>query len=177
MSRAECTVGDVILHACDVPADGRAGQDQDGALTWSATTIVLVEAHGGGHTGIGYTYGDVSVAAMYANDASDFRQVPVGVVLPRTLDAVVATHRICSQSRAPILNRGGGTSLSGETVNHAVVIDHSKHLTAAGEIDRRSASSGIQRGCPPWERRSAVVASPTLSLGLRPGGSRVDAPQ
>ncbi|NKQ57792.1 FAD-binding protein [Amycolatopsis sp. K13G38] len=73
--------------------------------------------------------------ALYANDASNFRQVPIGVVVPRTLDDVVATHRVCHSHGAPVLSRGGGTSLSGETVNYAVVIDHSKYLTHVGEID------------------------------------------
>ena len=78
---------------------------------------------------------DPGTLAMYASDASNFRQLPIGVVLPQTLDDVAAAHQVCADSGAPILNRGGGTSLSGETVNHAVVIDHSKHLTRIGEID------------------------------------------
>jgi hypothetical protein len=73
--------------------------------------------------------------ALYANDASNFRRVPIGVVIPRTLDDVVATHRVCAEFGAPVLSRGGGTSLSGETVNYAVVIDHSKYLTNIGAID------------------------------------------
>ena len=78
---------------------------------------------------------DPGSLALYANDSSNFRQVPIGVVIPKTLDDVVAAHRVCHQFGAPILNRGGGTSLSGETVNYAVVIDHSKYLTRIGEID------------------------------------------
>ncbi|WP_149179718.1 FAD-binding and (Fe-S)-binding domain-containing protein [Streptomyces sp. TRM49041] len=78
---------------------------------------------------------DAGSLALYANDASNFRQVPVGVVIPRTLDDVVAVHRVCHRFGAPVLNRGGGTSLSGETVNEAVVVDHSKYLTRIGEID------------------------------------------
>jgi len=81
---------------------------------------------------------DTATLGLYAQDASNFRQVPVGVVVPRTLDDVVAVHRICHRFGAPILNRGGGTSLSGETVNEAVVIDHSKYLTAIGEIDAKN---------------------------------------
>jgi len=53
---------------------------------------------------------DPASIAMYANDASNFRQVPIGVVVPRTLDDIVATHRVCAKFGAPILNRGGGTS-------------------------------------------------------------------
>jgi FAD/FMN-containing dehydrogenase len=78
---------------------------------------------------------DASSLAMYASDASNFRQVPIGVVVPRTLDDVVATVDACHRYRAPVLSRGGGTSLSGETVNVAVIIDFSKYLTAIGEID------------------------------------------
>ena len=78
---------------------------------------------------------DPGALALYANDASNFRQVPIGVVIPRTVEDVVAAHRVCHEFGAPILNRGGGTSLSGETVNAAVVIDHSKYLTRIGEIN------------------------------------------
>ncbi|NVI87804.1 FAD-binding and (Fe-S)-binding domain-containing protein [Actinomadura sp. BRA 177] len=81
---------------------------------------------------------DGGTKAMYASDASNFRQVPIGVVIPKTLDDVVAVHRICKQYGAPVLNRGGGTSLSGETVNYAVVIDHSKYLTRIGEFDEKN---------------------------------------
>ncbi|MGN6129539.1 MAG: FAD-binding oxidoreductase, partial [Nocardioidaceae bacterium] len=80
---------------------------------------------------------DEGSKAMYANDASNFRQVPIGVVVPKTLDDVVATHRVCSEYGAPITNRGGGTSLSGETVNFAVIIDNSKYLTHVGKVDRK----------------------------------------
>src|SRR5579884_829923 len=71
---------------------------------------------------------DAGTKAMYATDASNYRQVPLGVVIPKTLEDVVATHRACHQFGAPVLPRGGGTSLSGETVNFAVVIDVSKVL-------------------------------------------------
>ncbi|MGC1870378.1 MAG: FAD-binding and (Fe-S)-binding domain-containing protein [Acidobacteriaceae bacterium] len=78
---------------------------------------------------------DQGSLGLYATDSSNFREIPIGVVIPRTLDDVVATHRACSKYGAPILNRGGGSSLSGETVNFAVVIDHSKYLNHIGETD------------------------------------------
>ena len=71
---------------------------------------------------------DTATRALYATDASNYRQPPIGVVIPKTLDDVVAVHRVCHEHRAPILPRGCGTSLSGETVNHAVVIDFTKYL-------------------------------------------------
>ena len=57
-------VDDVTVHAFTIPTDGPDGQEQDGTLTWSSTTIILVEAQAGGCTGLGYTYGDVSVATL-----------------------------------------------------------------------------------------------------------------
>ena len=78
---------------------------------------------------------DTQSKAMYATDASNYRQVPIGVVIPKTLEDVVATHRICHEHGAPILARGGGTSLSGETVNFAVVIDFSKYLHEIDDAD------------------------------------------
>jgi FAD/FMN-containing dehydrogenase/Fe-S oxidoreductase len=89
---------------------------------------------------------DAGSLAMYANDASNFRQVPLGVVVPKTLDDVVAAHRICSRFGAPILNRGGGTSLSGETVNYAVVIDSSKYLTHIGDTDTAARTVTVEPG-------------------------------
>ncbi len=83
---------------------------------------------------------------MYANDSSNFRQVPIGVVIPRTADDIVTTHRACAQLGAPIVNRGGGTSLSGETVNHAVVIDTSKYMTAVEEPDGEAGTVRAQPG-------------------------------
>lgn len=78
---------------------------------------------------------DTATLAMYANDASNFRQVPIGVVVPKTIEDVVQTVRACHAYHAPVLCRGGGTSLSGETVNVAVVIDFSKYLTDIIDID------------------------------------------
>ncbi len=71
---------------------------------------------------------DAGARALYATDASNFRQPPIGVVIPRTLDAVIATHSACREFGAPITSRGAGTSLSGETINFSVIIDHSKYL-------------------------------------------------
>jgi FAD/FMN-containing dehydrogenase/Fe-S oxidoreductase len=89
---------------------------------------------------------DAGSKAMYANDASNYRQVPIGVVVPKTLDDVVATHRVCSRYGAPVLSRGGGTSLSGETVNYAVVMDHSKYLTEIGDLDEERRLVTTQTG-------------------------------
>src|SRR5881227_2600988 len=89
---------------------------------------------------------DTASKALYATDASNYRQVPIGVVAPKTLDDVVATHRACHEYGAPVLARGGGTSLSGETVNFAVVIDVSKYLTEIGDADPETQTVTCQPG-------------------------------
>ncbi|KUL34420.1 mandelate racemase [Streptomyces sp. NRRL F-4489] len=60
----DCRIDAVDVHAFEVPTDGPDGREQDGTLEWDATTMVLVRVHAGGRTGLGYTYGDVSVASF-----------------------------------------------------------------------------------------------------------------
>ncbi|PRX45892.1 L-alanine-DL-glutamate epimerase-like enolase superfamily enzyme [Prauserella shujinwangii] len=57
-------VEDIDVHAFTVPTDGPDGLEADGTLVWDSTTMVLVRAHAGGRTGIGYTYGDIAVATL-----------------------------------------------------------------------------------------------------------------
>jgi FAD/FMN-containing dehydrogenase len=85
---------------------------------------------------------DSGSRALYAADASNYRAVPIGVVIPRDLDAVIETIRIARRHGAPILSRGGGTSLAGQCCNVAVVIDTSKyfHDFIALDVQKRLAT-------------------------------------
>lgn len=85
--------------------------------------------------------------ALYAADGSLYRQVPIGVVIPRTLDEVVQTLEICRTHDVPVLMRGAGTSLAGQTCNVAVVIDFSKYLNELIEIDPQKRRARVQPGC------------------------------
>ena len=78
---------------------------------------------------------DAGARAAYSADASNYRQVPVGVVLPRSVEDMVAAVAACRAHGAPVLPRGGGTSQCGQAVNVAVVIDASKHLDRVLEVD------------------------------------------
>jgi FAD/FMN-containing dehydrogenase len=69
---------------------------------------------------------DAGARALYATDSSNYRQVPLGLVVPRSVDDVVATVAACREYDAPVLSRGGGTSLAGQCCNVAVVMDFSK---------------------------------------------------
>jgi FAD/FMN-containing dehydrogenase/Fe-S oxidoreductase len=84
--------------------------------------------------------------ALYSTDASNYRQVPIGVVIPRELDEVRATVELCRSFGAPILPRGGGTSLAGQCCNVAVVIDFSKYLNQIIEIDSDNRLARVQPG-------------------------------
>ena len=78
---------------------------------------------------------DAGSRAMYATDASNYRQVPIGVVVPEDRDDVLAALDVCRRHGAPVLARGGGTSLAGQCCNVAVVLDTSKRFRSILEID------------------------------------------
>ena len=78
---------------------------------------------------------DQGSRAVYATDGSNYRQVPVGVVIPRDKEDVLATVALCRDYRAPLLARGGGTSLAGQCCNAAIVMDFSKYMAGILEID------------------------------------------
>src|SRR3954451_1112369 len=71
---------------------------------------------------------DAGYRALYATDASNYRQVPIGVVCPLDADDLIAAVAACRRHGAPIVQRGGGTSLAGQCCNVAVVIDGSRHF-------------------------------------------------
>jgi len=84
--------------------------------------------------------------ALYSSTGSNYRQLPIGVVLPRTADDVVATVQACRDHEAPVVSRGGGTSLAGQAVNVAVVLDFSKYLNRILDIDPERKLARVQPG-------------------------------
>jgi FAD/FMN-containing dehydrogenase/Fe-S oxidoreductase len=89
---------------------------------------------------------DRGTRALYATDGSNYRQVPIGVVLPRDADDVLATVALCREFGAPLLCRGGGTSLAGQCCNVAVILDFSKYMARILEIDPARAIARVQPG-------------------------------
>lgn len=100
---------------------------------------------------------DLGTRATYATDASNYRQVPIGVVLPRTPDAAAEAVRICHEHDAPVLSRGGGTSLAGECCNVAVVIDWSKHCTRVLSVDADAGTAVVEPGIKLDELNDALA--------------------
>jgi len=89
---------------------------------------------------------DRGTRALYATDGSNYRQVPIGVVLPRDADDVLATVALCREFGAPLLCRGGGTSLAGQCCNVAVILDFSKYMAGILEIDAPRRIARVQPG-------------------------------
>ncbi len=89
---------------------------------------------------------DAGVRALYATDASNYRQVPIGVVLPKDEADIENTLRIARQHNAPILSRGAGTSLAGQCCNVAVVMDFSKYLNHILAIDPGARTAVVEPG-------------------------------
>jgi FAD/FMN-containing dehydrogenase/Fe-S oxidoreductase len=84
--------------------------------------------------------------ALYATDASNYRQVPLGVVIPRDADDVIQTVAVCRRFNAPVLSRGGGTSLCGQTCSVAVVMDFSKYMNHIVSVDPVARTARVQPG-------------------------------
>ena len=89
---------------------------------------------------------DDASRALYATDASNYRQVPIGLVLPRDNDDVIAAVAACREFGAPVLSRGGGTSLAGQCCNVAVVLDYSKYMHAILSMDPIARIATVQPG-------------------------------
>src|SRR5581483_12464615 len=96
--------------------------------------------------------------ALYASDGSNYRQLPIGVVLPRNADDVAATVALCQHHDVPLLPRGGGTSLAGQCCNIAVVIDMSKYMNNVLEIDPQKRLARVQPGVILDHLRNAAEA-------------------
>ncbi|MGA9510508.1 MAG: FAD-binding and (Fe-S)-binding domain-containing protein [Candidatus Sulfotelmatobacter sp.] len=89
---------------------------------------------------------DAGSKAMYAVDASNYRQVPIGVVIPKSKEDVIATIAACRKYGAPVLSRGGGTSLAGQCCNVAVVLDWTKYLHNILELNVEGKFARVQPG-------------------------------
>jgi len=89
---------------------------------------------------------DAGSRALYATDASNYRQVPIGVVIPRHTDDVIQTVTLARAYGAPILARGGGTSMAGQSCNVAVVLDFSKYLHQLVNLDPGEQRARVQPG-------------------------------
>ncbi|MFN2975579.1 FAD-binding and (Fe-S)-binding domain-containing protein [Terriglobus aquaticus] len=103
---------------------------------------------------------DRGTRALYATDASNYRHIPIGVVLPRTREDVIAAVAVCRSFGAPLLSRGAGTSLAGQCTNVAVILDFSRYMHHVLEVD---ADAG-------WVRVEPGIVLDALQAVVKPLG-------
>ena len=95
--------------------------------------------------------------ALYSTDSSNYRQIPIGVVIPQGRDDVIASVAACRKFGAPITCRGGGTSLAGQCCNVAVIIDFTKYFNRILEIDTERKLARVEPGLVLDELQKALV--------------------
>jgi FAD/FMN-containing dehydrogenase/Fe-S oxidoreductase len=101
---------------------------------------------------------DLGHRALYATDASNYRQLPIGVVFPRDAADVEAALAACRATGAAVLPRGAGTSLAGQCVNVAVVFDFSRYMNSLEELDSAKRIARVQPGIVLDRLRDAAEA-------------------
>src|SRR5262245_26658153 len=89
---------------------------------------------------------DLPTRRLYSTDASIYQIEPFGVVIPRTAEDVCVIVQIAAEHRTPIVPRGGGTSLSGQSIGPGLVVDCSKHLNNIIELDAAGRRARVQPG-------------------------------
>ena len=100
---------------------------------------------------------------LYSTDASIYQILPIGVVIPRDAEDIAATLRIAHEQGVPVLPRGGGTSLAGQSIGRAIVLDCSKYMDRLLELDPAGQWARIQPG----------VVQDELNLAAHPHGLRL----
>jgi FAD/FMN-containing dehydrogenase/Fe-S oxidoreductase len=111
---------------------------------------------------------DAGYRALYATDASNYRQPPIGVVCPRSADDVERAIAVCREHGAPVLGRGGGTSLAGQCVNHAVVLDFSRFMNRVLEVDPARRLARVEPGCVLDVLRERTIRDHGLTFAADP---------
>ncbi|MGK5692213.1 FAD-binding and (Fe-S)-binding domain-containing protein [Streptomyces sp. URMC 128] len=110
---------------------------------------------------------DTGSRGAYSTDGSNYRQVPIGVVVPRTVEAAARAVRVCARFGAPVLSRGGGTSLAGQSTNTAVVIDWSKYCTRLVSVDPGARTCVVEPGIV-LDELNQRLAGHGLQFGPKP---------
>jgi FAD/FMN-containing dehydrogenase/Fe-S oxidoreductase len=132
----------------------------------------LVDVRGLEHDLRGAIEGEVRFSAgdraLYSATGANYRQLPIGVVIPRSTADVVEAVRLCRDYGAPLLSRGGGTGLAGQTTNVAVVIDFSKYLNRVLEIDAERRLARVEPGLILDHLRREAETKHQLTFGPDP---------
>ncbi len=147
MDQVHCASRSEDPQALTQDNDNRSPIDSDAALALESELNTSID---------GEIRFDPTTRALYATDGSNYRRVPIGVVIPRTIDDVIETVALCRKYGAPIFNRGAGTALAGQTCNVAVCLDYSKYLNKILEIDPEKRIARVQPGVVLDDLRNAA---------------------
>ena len=125
----------------DPAADPRSDYDYQGGAETRPDLVAALEGRVDGEVRF-----DEYSRQLYATDASAYEVTPVGVVFPQSTADVAAAVSLCADRDVPVLPRGGGTSLAGQTVNEAVVLDFTRHMDRVHEVDPEGSVARAEPG-------------------------------
>lgn len=110
---------------------------------------------------------DSGTRAAYSTDGSNYRQIPLGVIVPRTVEDGARAIEICRDADVPLVSRGGGTSLAGQCTNTAVMIDWAKYCNRLLSVDPKSRTATVEPGIV-LDVLNRELAQHNLEYGPRP---------
>ena len=100
---------------------------------------------------------DSASRALYSTDASNYRRLPVGVVIPRDEGDIITAVKLAHENHIPLLSRGGGTALAGQACNTALVLDFSKYMNAILRVDVERRLALVQPGVVQAHLNAAIA--------------------
>src|SRR5690606_22254329 len=89
---------------------------------------------------------DPATRQLYSTDASIYQLRPLGVAFPRHEDELVGLLELAAKEGVPVLPRGSGTSLAGQSIGPALIIDFTRHLNQVLELDAEARTAWVQPG-------------------------------
>lgn len=110
---------------------------------------------------------DAGSRGAYATDGSNYRQVPIGVVVPRDIESGARAVEVCARFGAPVLSRGGGTSLAGQATNAAVIVDWTKYCHRLVSVDPGARTCVVEPGIV-LDELNRRLSGPRLQFGPKP---------
>lgn len=110
---------------------------------------------------------DSATRAVYSTDSSNYRQLPLGVVVPRSVEAAAVAVQVCREHEVPVISRGGGTSVAGQGTNSALMIDWTKYCHALISVDAEARTCVVEPGIV-LDRLNAQLAEHGLRFGPEP---------
>ncbi|WP_302081834.1 FAD-binding and (Fe-S)-binding domain-containing protein [Salinibaculum rarum] len=132
-------------------ADPGANYDHRSGDTQQRDLVAALEARVEGDVRF-----DTYTRELFATDASAYEELPIGVVSPKSADDVAAVMEYCASEEIPVLPRGGGTSLAGQAVNEAVVLDFKRHMNDLHDVDPEAGTARAQAGITLGRLNSAL---------------------